>query len=98
MEIKGLIIFKYAYLKYNAVGTPKKVLIVAPHVFQGTKAEVTVPPSSRHLERFLGASLLSSKACLYILPGSIIERYWSAAIIFMNMQLNIVTATSDPVP
>ena len=72
------------------------MLIVAPHVFQGTKFDVSVPESSRHLERFFGASLKSSKASLYILPGRIIARYWSEQRMLTIMHDMIVTATRPP--
>ena len=70
--------------------TPRNCLIVAPQVFQGKKFEVIVPQSSRHLDRFLGASLLSSNASLNILPGSTSDKYWSQQIALTNQHMRIL--------
>ena len=72
--------------------------MVAPQVFQGKKFEVIVPQSSRHLDRFLGASLLSSNASLNILPGSTSDKYWSQQTALTNKHENSVARTSPPVP
>ena len=81
-----------------ALFTPRNCLIVAPQVFQGKKFDVMVPQSSRHLDRFFGASLLSSKASLNILPGSTRARYWSQHTAFTTRQVISVARTSPPVP
>ena len=60
------------------------------------KFEVIVPESSRHLDRFFGASLRSSNASLYILPGRMIARYWSEQSAFTMMQEIMVTVTRPP--
>lgn len=41
----GITKFKTAYGAYCRVGTPSVPKINTPHVFQGTKTEVSVPPS-----------------------------------------------------
>ena len=65
--------------------TPRNFLMVAPQVFQGKKLDVMVPESSRHLDRFFGSSLKSSKASLNILPGSTSAKYWSQQIAFTKI-------------
>ena len=72
--------------------------MVAPQVFHGKKLEVRVPQSSRHLERFFGASFLSSKASLNILPGSTSDRYWSQHTAFTIRHDSSVARTRPPVP
>ena len=67
--------------------------MVAPQVFQGKKLDVMVPESSRHLDRFFGASFISSKASLNILPGNTNAKYWSQQIAFTKMQENSVART-----
>lgn len=54
IDIIGFIIFKKAKGKNTKGCTPKAPNIKAPQVFHGIRAEVRVPESSRHLERFLG--------------------------------------------
>ena len=72
--------------------------MVAPQVFQGIKLDVIVPESSRHLDRFFAFSLLSSNASLYILPGRMMDRYWSQQITFTKIQEKMVMVTRPPVP
>ena len=38
--------------RYISVGTPSVAAMNAPHEFQGTSADVTVPPSAAARDRF----------------------------------------------
>jgi len=49
-------------------------------VFHGTRTLVTVPESSKVLERFSGAKPRSAYAFSNILPGTTRARYWSEAV------------------
>ena len=97
MDTIGLIQLRIAYGMYP-LSTPRKERMVAPQVFQGKKLDVMVPESSRHLDRFFGASLISSNASLNILPGNTRDRYWSQQIAFTKMQQNSVARTRPPLP
>ena len=72
--------------------------MVAPQVFQEKKLDVIVPESSRHLDRFSGRSLISSKASLNILPGSTNAKYWSQHTAFVMRHINSVERTRPPLP
>ena len=72
--------------------------MVAPQVFHEKKLEVMVPESSRHLERFSGRSLISSKDSLNILPGSTRDKYWSQHTAFVMIHINSVERTRPPLP
>src|SRR5438034_2895072 len=52
----GLSRLKKQYGKYDAVDTPSTPEMYAPHVFQGTSTDVTVPESSTARESTSGAS------------------------------------------
>ena len=93
----GLIKLKKQYGAYAKVETPSALAKNAPHVFQGTKTEVTVPVSSRALDRFFAARFRRLNSNLYIRPGSTIAIYWSAAKILTPMHVKAVTNMSEPV-
>ena len=56
-----------AHGPYCATLTPRFVWMYAPHVFQGTKALVTVPALSNALDKELGDNslFLNSSVCIY---------------------------------
>ena len=47
----GFIKLKNVYGRYSKVETPKLAATKAPQVFQGTKTDVKVPPSSKDLDK-----------------------------------------------
>ena len=65
-----------------------------PQVFQGTRTEVTVPPSSRARDRFLDFSRIRRKASTYIRPGSRMEMYCSDVVALVRMAEAMVAVIS----
>ena len=65
-----------------------------PHVFHGTRQDVTVPADSSALDSDLGCSPNLRYAGAYILPGTRIEIYCSGITIFDNMHVNSVVPIS----
>ena len=55
-----------------------------------------MPPSSKHRERLRGSSPSLAYASPYILPGRIIERYWSAATRLIPSAEDNVASTNRP--
>src|SRR5690606_15459833 len=70
--------------------------INTPHVFQGIKGEVTVPPSSNARDKFFECNFLSRYALAYILPGRRIDMYCSEAVAFVKKAETIVAAIRLP--
>src|SRR5699024_4771081 len=67
-------------------------------VFHKKNTEVTVPPSSRALDKFLGCNLFSKNVLIYILDGTTIEIYCSEHEAFVPIHEIITEAISPPVP
>ena len=77
--------------------TPNVDAINTPHVFQGTKTEVNVPPSSKALDKFLGCNCFSLNALIYMREGTMMDMYCSEQVKFVPMQETMTDAINDPV-
>src|SRR5439155_2469040 len=77
MSSSGLKMLKKQYGRYALVLTPRTPEMYAPHVFQGTSTEVTVPESSTARESTSGASPRRANSFRYIRAGRTSATYWS---------------------
>lgn len=68
----------------------------APHEFQGTSGEVTVPASAAARDSTWGAKPRSANTFLKVFTGSTSAMYWSAATTFKPSAMPAVVANSRP--
>ena len=64
-----------------------------PQVFQGTRAEVTVPAPSRAEDRTEGCRPILRYSSAYIRPGTTMEMYCSGMVMLDSTQVTSVTVT-----
>src|SRR6266550_5312606 len=92
----GMSRLKKQYGKYDAVDTPSTPEMYAPHVFQGTSTDVTVPESSTARDSTSGAIPRRANSFRYIRAGRTSATYWSPAMTFRPMPLRFTARMSPP--